>query len=61
MNHTWELIDLPPGAKSIGYKWIFKRKLKPDGSLDKFKVRLVAKGYTQKKDFNYFDTFAPGD
>ena len=43
-------------AKPIGYKWIFKRKLKPDGSLDKFKVRLVDKGYTKKKDFDYFDT-----
>jgi len=42
-NHTWELVDLPPGAKPIGCKWIFKRKLKPDGSIDKFKARLVAK------------------
>ena len=48
---------MQPGVKSIGYNWIFKRKLKPDGSLNKFKVRLVAKGYPQKKDFDYFDTF----
>ena len=34
-NHTWEIVDLPPGAKTISYKWIFKRKLKLDGSIEK--------------------------
>lgn len=58
-NHTWELVDLPPGARTIGCKWIFKRKMKPDGTIDKFKARLVAKGYSQKKDVDYFDTYAP--
>ena len=29
-NHTWELVDLPPGSKPLGYKWIFKRKMKID-------------------------------
>ncbi|XP_068314976.1 uncharacterized protein [Pyrus communis] len=42
-NHTWELVDLPPGNKPLGYKWIFKRKMKADGSSDKYKARLVAK------------------
>ena len=55
-NHTWELVDLPPGTKPIRCKWIFKRKLNPDGYIDKFKARLLAKGYTQKKDVDYFDT-----
>jgi hypothetical protein len=32
-NHTWELVDLPPGCKPLGYKWIFKRKMKADGLL----------------------------
>jgi hypothetical protein len=44
-NHTWELVDLPPGCKPLGYKWIFKRKMKVDESIDKYKARLVVKGY----------------
>ena len=58
-NHTWELVDLPPGAKTIGFKWIFKRKLKQDGSIEKYKARLVAKGFKQRNDVDYFDAFAP--
>ena len=57
-NQTWELVDLPPSAKTIGCKWIFKIKLKQDGSIEKYKARLVAKGFKQKKDVDYFDTFA---
>ena len=57
-NHTWEIVDLPPGAKTIGCKWIFKRKLKSDGSIEKYKARLVAKGFKQKKGVDYLDTFA---
>ena len=57
-NYTWELVDLPPSAKTIGCKWIFKIKLKQDGSIEKYKARLVAKGFKQKKDVDYFDTFA---
>ena len=48
-NHTWELVDLSPGCEPLGYKWIFKRKLKDDGSIDKYRARLVVKGYKQRK------------
>ena len=47
-NGTWELTKRPYGCKPVGCKWIFKKKLKPDGIIDKYKARLVAKGYTQK-------------
>ncbi|GJY01551.1 hypothetical protein Tco_0359703 [Tanacetum coccineum] len=40
-NHTWELVDLPPGCKSLGYKWIFKKKMKAHGTVDKYKARLI--------------------
>ena len=58
-NHTWELVDLPNGCKPMGCKWVFRRKLKPDGSIDKLKARLVALGCTQKPGLDHFDTYAP--
>ena len=45
-NHTWDVTTLPPSKLPIGCKWVYKVKLKPDGSVDRFKSRLVAKGYT---------------
>ncbi|GJT61609.1 hypothetical protein Tco_1005142 [Tanacetum coccineum] len=39
-NNTWVLSDLPPGSKPLGYRWIFKRKMKVDETIDKFKARL---------------------
>jgi hypothetical protein len=41
-NETWEITDLPAGCKPVGYKWIFRRKRRPDGTIEKYKARLVA-------------------
>ncbi|GJY53898.1 zinc finger, CCHC-type containing protein [Tanacetum coccineum] len=57
-NNTWVFADLPPGCKTLGFKWIFKRKMKIDGTIEKFKVRLVIQGFRQKSGIDYFDTYA---
>ncbi|GJU62796.1 zinc finger, CCHC-type containing protein [Tanacetum coccineum] len=57
-NNTWVLADLPPGCKPLGCKWIFKRKLKVDETIEKFKARLVIQGFKQKSMIDYFDTYA---
>jgi hypothetical protein len=57
-NGTWELVDQPYGCKLMGCKWVFKKKRSPDGTIDKYKTRLVAKGYTQKKGEDFSDTYS---
>jgi hypothetical protein len=47
-NGTWKVVDRPYGCKPVRCKWIFKKKLRPDGTIEKYKARLVTKGYTQK-------------
>ncbi|GJT39969.1 zinc finger, CCHC-type containing protein [Tanacetum coccineum] len=57
-NNTWVLTDLPLGCKSLGCKWIFKKKMKVNGIVEKFKSRLVIQGFRQKSRINYFNTYA---
>lgn len=58
-NNTWTLHALPRGKKTIGCRWIYKTKFNVNGSLDKHKVWLVTKGYTQQPGLDFIDTFSP--
>src|SRR5438105_13840605 len=58
-NGTWEITDRPYGCKPVGCKWVFKKKLRPDGTIEKYKAQLLAKGYTQKEGEDFFDTYSP--
>jgi hypothetical protein len=58
-NGTWEIVDRSYGRKAIGCKWMFKKNLRPDGTIERYKARLLAKGYTQKKGEDFFDTYSP--
>ncbi len=58
-NQTWELVELPKGAKTIGCRWVLSTKHNSDGSLLKHKARLVAKGYAQRDGIDYTETYAP--
>nr|GEY63250.1 putative retrotransposon Ty1-copia subclass protein [Tanacetum cinerariifolium] len=58
-NKVWVSIDIPPNFKTVGSKWIFKKKTDIDGIVHTYKARLVAKGYTQLYEVNYEETFSP--
>lgn len=58
-NNTWSLTVLPLYRKAIGCKWVFKVKENPDGSINKYKACLVAKGYSQLSGQDYGETFSP--
>ena len=57
-NQVWDLVDVPSGRKAIGNKWVLKIKRKVDGSIERYKARLMAKGYTQKEGVDYEETFS---
>ncbi|GJT17837.1 retrotransposon protein, putative, ty1-copia subclass [Tanacetum coccineum] len=58
-NEVWKLVDLPPDGKTVGHKWLFKKKTDMDGAVHTYKARLVAKGFTQTPRIDYEETFSP--
>ncbi|KAL0355837.1 UNVERIFIED_CONTAM: Copia protein [Sesamum radiatum] len=58
-NETWEISDLPQGKNTIGCRWIYKVKLRPDGTVERCKARLVANGFSQVEGIDYNDCFSP--
>ena len=58
-NGTWVLTELPLGKHPVSCKWVFNIKYKADGSVERYKARLVARGFTQTYGLDYQETFAP--
>jgi Reverse transcriptase (RNA-dependent DNA polymerase) len=58
-NRTWEIVKLPPGKKAIGSGWVYRVKRNADGSIERYKGRLVAKGFSQRPGLDYTEVFAP--
>ena len=58
-NEVWDLVDLPDDCRPIGYKWVFKTKHDSRGQVERYKVRLVAKSYSQREGIYYKETLSP--
>ena len=52
-NGTWDIVKLPAGKKVVGNKWVFTVKYQSNGSIDRYKERLVAQGFTQIQGLDY--------
>ena len=57
-NITWDFVPLPKGRKLFRCKWVYRTKFGPDGKVDKHKVRLVTKGFSQVEGIEYTETFS---
>jgi Reverse transcriptase (RNA-dependent DNA polymerase) len=58
-NKIWTLIPPPSNHRIIGCKWVYKTKRDPDGIVERYKARLVVKGYNQEVGIDYVDTYSP--
>lgn len=58
-NGTWTLVNRPQDIPVVSCKWVYKIKRDNNGKIDKYKARLVARGFTQEYGVNYFETYAP--
>ena len=56
---TWDLVELPKGVNLVGSRCVLRRKRDSEGKVAKYKVRAVAKGFTQKFGIDYMDMFSP--
>ena len=57
-NYTWEIVPLPKCRKAIGCRWVFRVKETQDGEIERYKARLVARGFSQKYGVDYEETYA---
>ena len=58
-NKTWDLVSLLAGRQAIGCKWVFRIKENADGSINRYKAGLIAKGFHQVHGFDFHETFSP--
>ncbi|XP_071680363.1 uncharacterized protein [Lolium perenne] len=58
-NQTWNLVPPPSRGNIIDCKWVYKIKRRSDGTIDRYKAWLVAKGFKQRYGIDYEDTFSP--
>ena len=59
VNDSWDLVPLPKGRKLVICKWVYRTKYASDGSVERLKAMLVAKGFSQVEGIDYNETFAP--
>jgi len=57
-NHTWSLVSSHPSMNVIGSRWVYKIKRDADGRIDRYKARLVARGFSQQEGIDYLETFS---
>jgi hypothetical protein len=58
-NATWDLVELPRNKKIEGFKWVYKMKKGVDDKVERYKARLVVKGYSQKEGIEFHEIFLP--
>jgi hypothetical protein len=58
-NQVWKLKEIHRGAKTVGYKWVYKIKHDSKGNINRFMARLVEKGFTKRERIDYNETFSP--
>jgi hypothetical protein len=57
-NEAWDIVEFPAGRKYLGIKWLFKKKFNAKGKVEKYKARLVEKGYSQVEGIDFGEIFS---
>lgn len=58
-NLTWSLVKLPKGRRTVSNRWVYRAKRGPDGKVERYKARLVCRGFSQQRGIDFNETFSP--